>query len=100
MPTVITCSKLEVKKVLRRDGCVSAHMNLLVITYASTVWNLITRHNCQTLSGPKLFGTLMVFLTIFLEKVYFEQEMSQSRDECPQTNWSSIRHIRGKLAVI
>ena len=29
-----------------------------------------------------------------------EQEMSQSRDECPQRNWSSIRHIRGKLAVI
>ena len=25
-----------------------------------------------------------------------EQEMSQSRDECPQRNWSSIRHIRGK----
>ena len=22
-----------------------------------------------------------------------EQEMSQSRDECPQRNWSSIRHI-------
>ena len=29
-----------------------------------------------------------------------KQEMSQSRDECPQRNWSSIRHIRGKLAVI
>ena len=28
------------------------------------------------------------------------QEMSQSRDECPQRNWSSIRHIWGKLAVI
>ena len=28
------------------------------------------------------------------------QKMSQSRDECPQRNWSSIRHIRGKLAVI
>ena len=26
--------------------------------------------------------------------------MSQLRDECPQRNWSSIRHIRGKLAVI
>ena len=29
-----------------------------------------------------------------------KQEMSQSRDECPQRNWSCIRHIRGKLAVI
>ena len=29
-----------------------------------------------------------------------KQEMSQSRGECPQRNWSSIRHIRGKLAVI
>ena len=29
-----------------------------------------------------------------------KQEMSQSRDECPKRNWSSIRHIRGKLAVI
>ena len=26
--------------------------------------------------------------------------MSQSRAECPQRNKSSIRHIRGKLAVI
>ena len=26
--------------------------------------------------------------------------MSQSRDECLQRNWSIIRHIRGKLAVI
>ena len=26
--------------------------------------------------------------------------MSQSRDEFPQRNWYSIRHIRGKLAVI
>ena len=24
---------------------------------------------------------------------YFKQEMSQTRDECPQRNWSSIRHI-------
>ena len=32
--------------------------------------------------------------------VYNKQEMSQSRDECLQRNWSSIRHIRGKLAVI
>ena len=23
----------------------------------------------------------------------FKQEMSQTRDECPQRNWSSIRHI-------
>ena len=29
-----------------------------------------------------------------------KQEMSQSCDECPQRNWSSIRHILGKLAVI
>ena len=29
-----------------------------------------------------------------------QQEMSQTRDECPQRNWSSIRHICGKLAVI
>ena len=33
-------------------------------------------------------------------KINDKQEMSQSRDECPQRNWSSIRHIRGKLAVI
>ena len=33
-------------------------------------------------------------------RFYRKQEMSQSRDECPQRNWSSIRHIRGKLAVI
>ena len=33
-------------------------------------------------------------------KIINKQEMSQSRDECPQRNWSSIRHIRGKLAVI
>ena len=26
--------------------------------------------------------------------------MSQARDECPQRNWSSIRHIGGKLTVI
>ena len=25
-----------------------------------------------------------------------KQEMSQSRDECPQRNWSGIRHIQGK----
>ena len=24
---------------------------------------------------------------------YEKQEMSQTRDECPQRNWSSIRHI-------
>ena len=30
----------------------------------------------------------------------YQQEMSQKRDECPQRNWSSIRHILGKLAVI
>ena len=35
-----------------------------------------------------------------LALLLIEQEMSQSRDECPQRNWSSIRHIRGKLAVI
>ena len=29
-----------------------------------------------------------------------EQEMSQTRDECPQRNWSSIRHICGKIAII
>ena len=29
-----------------------------------------------------------------------KQEMSQSRDECLQRNWSSIRHIGGKLTVI
>ena len=27
------------------------------------------------------------------EKKELEQEMSQTRDECPQRNWSSIRHI-------
>ena len=26
--------------------------------------------------------------------------MSQTHDECPQRNWSSIRHILGKIAVI
>ena len=26
--------------------------------------------------------------------------MSQKRDECPKRNWSSIRHIWGKLFVI
>ena len=26
-------------------------------------------------------------------KLLKEQEMSQTRDECPQRNWSSIRHI-------
>ena len=30
----------------------------------------------------------------------YEQEMSQSCDECPQRNLSSTRHIRGMLAVI
>ena len=25
--------------------------------------------------------------------LYKQQEMSQTRDECPQRNWSSIRHI-------
>ena len=33
-------------------------------------------------------------------RIFHKQEMSQSRDECPQRNWSSIRHVRGKLAVI
>ena len=28
------------------------------------------------------------------------QEMSQTRDECPQRNWSSTRHIWGKIAII
>ena len=26
-------------------------------------------------------------------KINKKQEMSQTRDECPQRNWSSIRHI-------
>ena len=29
-----------------------------------------------------------------------QQEMSQTRDECPQRNWSSTRHIWGKIAII
>ena len=33
-------------------------------------------------------------------KCYKEQEISQTRDECPHRNWSSIRHIFGKIAVI
>ena len=32
--------------------------------------------------------------------IKYEQKMSQKRDECPQRNWSSIRHILGKIAVI
>ena len=29
-----------------------------------------------------------------------KQEMSQTCDECPQRNWSSTRHIWGKIAII
>ena len=45
---------------------------------------------------------ISVILRVFCDSVSVikKQEMSQSRDECPQRNWSSIRHIRGKLAVI
>ena len=27
------------------------------------------------------------------EHTFIQQEMSQTRDECPQRNWSNIRHI-------
>ena len=40
------------------------------------------------------------FIWVFTGLPFIEQEMSQTRDECPQTNWSSIRHICEKLAVI
>ena len=43
------------------------------------------------------FSTLYTTLPHNLIK---EQEMSKSRDECPQKNWSSKRQIREKLAVI
>ena len=60
------------------------------------------------LMGKKIFTSLLskFFLSkpergedqIF--KIRYKQEMSQSRDDCPQRNRSSIRHIREKLAVI
>ena len=56
---------------------------------------------CQAWSGFKLCDTLLILLKGSYENVNFEkQEMSQTRDECPQRNWSSIRHIWGKIAVI
>ena len=32
-------------------------------------------------------------LSVYIINFDSEQEMSQSRDECPQRNWSSIRQI-------
>ena len=52
---------------------------------------------CKFKVLPHFFHfNLICNMTTFRKK----QEMSQSRDECPKRNWSSIRHIRGKLAVI
>ena len=39
-------------------------------------------HLKYTMGGP-----------IFTVSICIQQEMSQSRDECPQRNWSSIRQI-------
>ena len=36
---------------------------------------------------------LLEFGPVVQEMSFKEQEMSQTRDECPQRNWSSIRHI-------
>ena len=45
----------------------------------------------------RIFGMKMSFN---ISPPEVKQEMSQSRDECPQRNLSSTRQIRGKLAVI
>ena len=46
----------------------------------------LTKRRAQ--SESKLFENLIVSM-----KEFFKQEMSQSCDECPQRNWSSIRQI-------
>ena len=44
-------------------------------------------------SEPLLVAhTTLLEISCHLEKKT-KQEMSQTRDECPQRNWSSIRHI-------
>ena len=55
---------------------------------------------CRSCSGSKLFETLIVLNFEKVRRRQKKQEMSQTRDTCPQRNWSSIRHIWGKLAVI
>ena len=45
---------------------------------------------------PKFETTFRLFflqLTLNAFCVHAQQEMSQTRDKCPQRNWSSIRHI-------
>ena len=57
----------------------TAHMRSVICVFMQTPKKSCrTKHRCEK---------------IFEKDFLYEQEMSQTRDECPQRNWSSIRHI-------
>ena len=79
---LLTWSGVLTTHVWGRTHCLAANVIGLLTWRVSCT--LITIHVSQ--------------LTLFITFAYIlsrsrKQEMSQSRDECPQRNWSSIRHI-------
>ena len=105
-----TLSKLMIDTYMI-DSC----QNNLSLQYASNIEFIIrmllpcydlqrakSDHKSSSASPVHLIHFQIGCSTTLFYKRYFNtnKKMSQSRNECPQRNWSSIRHIRGKLAVI
>ena len=47
----------------------------------------------ESMADKRMYATAETNCPVEMLRLLIKQEMSQTRDECPQRNWSSIRHI-------
>ena len=86
---------LEVIKKTKRSGRTDARTDNVKTVYPTTNKVCGGYNKKKSFSGPpsSVSNAQMPLICLFFRKDLNKQEMSQTRDECPQRNWSSIRHI-------
>ena len=91
---------LFITKALLRLRLICDYVGLMQQSQGTYIYRHVVKKANFDMSDH--FKVFTVFIKMDGKTFQFpmKQEMSQSRDQCPQRNKSSIRHIHRKLAVI